>query len=545
MNFREKLKFLPKKQVWEEYCGFLDLKIKDYMFIQNRLMEEQLALFRESGLGKRLMMGSSCNPNSIDEFRATFPMTRYEDYADILLAKRVDLLPADPVIWIETTWEGGFRPVKVAPYTRAMLDTYKHNVFAVMMLASGHGYGDFNVTSKDRILYGGAPLPYMTGLLPSLLNEDMDFVWLPDTNSHSDLSFSQRIKAGFKMGLRGGVDYFFAIGSVANYITEHFEESVTGGSKKSSGLRTLFKVSPAIAYRFIKAKSKHHEDGGKLVPGDVFHLKGFVSTGTDAVCYRERLSKAWGVEPIELAAGTESTCLAVSTWEHRGMVFFPDACFYEFIPESELQRERETENYTPRTCLMDGVSAGESYELVISVLHGGAFMRYRIGDMYHCVSAPADGSLPRFTYIDRTPDLIDIAGFTRITEASITEVIHESRLPIGDWTAKKEYDTSNTPFMHLYAEIKEESLMTDVALRSLIQEHLALYFKNFDSDYSDLKKLLDMEPLQITMLKTGTIKQCESMLGRPIRHINPPAIDIQMLTGYRKEHIPSVMNREE
>ena len=67
------------------------------------------------------------------------------------------------------------------------------------------------------------------------------------------------------------------------------------------------------------------------------------------------------------------------------MVFFPDACFYEFIPESELQRERETENYTPRTCLMDGVSAGESYELVISVLHGGAFMRYRIGDMYHCV----------------------------------------------------------------------------------------------------------------------------------------------------------------
>ena len=99
--------------------------------------------------------------------------------------------------------------------------------------------------------------------------------------------------------------------------------------------------------------------------------------------------------------------------------------------------------------------------------------------------------------------------------------------------------------MHLYAEIKEESLMTDVALRSLIQEHLALYFKNFDSDYNDLKKLLDMEPLQITLLKTGTIKQCESMLGRPIRHINPPAIDIQMLTGYRKEHIPSVMNREE
>ncbi|MFQ7173906.1 MAG: hypothetical protein ACLRQF_18705 [Thomasclavelia ramosa] len=26
-----------------------------------------------------------------------------------------------------------------------------------------------------------------------------------------------------------------------------------------------------------------------------------------------------------------------------------------------------------------------SYELVISVLKGGAFMRYRVGDMYQCI----------------------------------------------------------------------------------------------------------------------------------------------------------------
>lgn len=78
------------------------------------------------------------------------------------------------------------------------------------------------------------------------------------------------------------------------------------------------------------------------------------------------------------------------------MVFFPDACFYEFIPEQEMRRNLAEPDYQPRTCLMDEIQAGETYELVISVLHGGAFMRYRIGDMYHCLSA-GGGQLPRLT----------------------------------------------------------------------------------------------------------------------------------------------------
>lgn len=133
--------------------------------------------------------------------------------------------------------------------------------------------------------------------------------------------------------------------------------------------------------------------GRPIVPGDVFRLKAFFFAGTDAKCYRDRLTRAWGIAPVELAAGTESTCIGAENWEHRGMVFFPDACFYEFIPEQEMRRNLEEPDYQPRTCLMDEIQAGETYELVISVLHGGAFMRYRIGDMYHCVSA-GGGSCP-------------------------------------------------------------------------------------------------------------------------------------------------------
>ena len=42
-------------------------------------------------------------------------------------------------------------------------------------------------------------------------------------------------------------------------------------------------------------------------------------------------------------------------------------------------------SYIPPTYLMDEVRPGEKYELVFTILKGGAFARYRCGDMYRCV----------------------------------------------------------------------------------------------------------------------------------------------------------------
>ncbi len=50
--------------------------------------------------------------------------------------------------------------------------------------------------------------------------------------------------------------------------------------------------------------------------------------------------------------------------------------------------------YTPLTCLMDEVCPGAKYEIVISVLHGGAFMRYRIGDVYRCTEVDKATGVP-------------------------------------------------------------------------------------------------------------------------------------------------------
>lgn len=534
MKLGDKLKKVNPVQVWDEFCGYLDLGLKNYMYIQKRLMQEQIDLWSASGLGKSLLKGKT--PKTIDEFRQALPLTTYEDYAEILLKKRTDMLPREPMIWIQTTWEGGLRPIKLAPYTREMLDIYRHNVETIMMLASSTGKYKYTMREKDSILYGGAPLPYATGLMPSLLSEDISFVWLPDSNEHSDLSFSQRIKKGFELAYKYDIDYFFAIGSVANYITDSF-------GKKGAGVKTGLKISPRIAARYIRAKYLCKRDGRTLQPKDVFKLKGFIGAGTDSRCYKKKLGDAWGVTPIEIAAGTESTCIGVETWERRGMVLFPDACFYEFIPEDEMYKNLQDPSYMPKTCLMDEVSKDRNYELVITVFKGGAFARYRIGDVYRCVSAGGKDEIPTFTFIDRIPTIIDIAGFTRITRRSVEEVIARSKLGIGRWFARKEYTDGNCPFIHMYLEMKPDAAESDAISKKILTEHLSVYFKSFDSDYEDLKKLLEIDPLQIQILKYGTIARYERLSGTELQRINPP--DINVISLLRMESDASVQDSGE
>ncbi len=116
MRFEEKLKNHQYQDIWQEYCGFLNLSLEEYMRIQNRLMLEQISLWSHCELGKQMLQGKI--PQDITAFRQQMPLTNYEDYADILLSKKSEMLPDTPIIWIQTTWEGGKHPVKVAPYTK-------------------------------------------------------------------------------------------------------------------------------------------------------------------------------------------------------------------------------------------------------------------------------------------------------------------------------------------------------------------------------------------------------------------------------------------
>ncbi|NLB38838.1 MAG: GH3 auxin-responsive promoter family protein [Clostridiales bacterium] len=526
MRFQDKLKSVPREQLWAEYCGFLDYTMADFMLIQNQLMLEQMNLWENSELGKRLLNGRT--PGTVDAFRNEFPLTTYGDYADILLMKRGDMLPDEPIVWIQTAWEGGKHPVKLAPYTRSMLNTFGDNIIACMMLATSTGRGKFDISPNNTFLYGLAPLPYATGLLPRALHNEIDLRFLPPVEEAEGMSFSERNRQGFRLGLQKGIDYFFALGSVASFVSRSFGES---SAKSRGGLRALASLKPSMAIKYLRGRQKSRQEGRPMVPGDVFTLKGFMVAGTDNRCYKDELEALWGVRPVEVFAGTEPTCVGVETWAKNGMYFFPDACFYEFIPESEADKNARDPSYQPQTCLMNQVQAGEKYELVISVLKGGAFMRYRVGDIYRCLGPDRDAGgpyLPRFTYIDRTPDIIDVAGFTRITEDSIHSVIQLSGLSIVDWIAAKEFDANQKPFLHLYVELDPASLADRAVSREILREQMSIYFRYVDQDYKNLIRAMGRDPLEITILRCGTFTAC-ARAGRMPRRVNPAALDVQAL----------------
>ena len=544
MRFQEKLHEYSKEEIWEEYCGFLTLSKEGFMDIQKRLLMEQIELWSSCGIGQSILKGK--HPRTIEEFREMVPLTTYEDYALFLLSKQTGDLPGEPVLWVQTTWEGGVHPIKVAPYTKGMLDTFKHNVMSCLILATSRKKGDFDISVTDHMLYALAPLPYVTGLLPLLFKDEIDIEFLPSVRDAVNMSFKERNVQGFRLGMKKGIEYFFGLGSVLYYVSQSIT-SMPLGRKKSLKDR-LSSISPKMMARYMVAKKKCRKENRELLPKDLFQLKGFMCAGTDNRCYKEDLERMWGIPPMEIFAGTESTCIGCETWSREGVYFLPDACFYEFIPENELDKNLADPEYQPRTILWDEVVPGGVYEIVLTVLKGGAFARYRIGDMFRCTgigSQLENNQIPRFQYIDRVPQVIDIAGFTRITENSINQAIELSSLPIAAWTAKKEFTDNNRPYLHLYVELERDNLAGSAVSIRILQDQLGIYFRYLDQDYEDLKKILGVDPLKITLLKCGTFETYRRRFGTPIRSMNPGSREISDLLGCHQGGVGKEVFRNE
>ena len=530
MTLNELMKQKKYREIWQKYCGFTDLSVQEYMRIQERLMLEQIELMSECELGQRLMRNKK--PASLEEYRQFVPLTTYSDYADILLKKKTSALPAEPVVWIETTWEGGKNPVKFAPYSEGMIKAHRSAVIAIMLFATSRKRGNFSLRRFDRFVYGMAPLPYLTGLIPYVLEGEIDADFLPDQKQSNDMSLSQRNSASLDLAMQRGLDIFFGMGNVVMKMTEQF---IAAPSRMT--LRSLFRNSPMMNYNLIRGMLRRKIFNKAVLPKDIWELKGLVYAGTDTFSLKEKLEGYWGIKPLEVFGGTEPSCVAAETWSKNGLVMFPDVCFYEFIPEAELAKCESDPGYVPGTLLMDELSPGVTYELVFSSLKGGAFLRYRAGYMFQCVSVvnEKEGILfPQFRYLNRTSALIDLAGFIRITEQTIEQAVELSRLPLGDWFAIREYNAELRPYLHLYVELEEEAGTMDINAR-IIKEQLGLYFQFLDLDEWDMESLFGIDPLMVTILSGGAIAGYERAKGKKLQRINPPATVVEEVLSRAEE----------
>jgi hypothetical protein len=501
-----------QEEVWQRFCGFLDLTLPEFMTVQAHLLREQLWLVGSSGLG-RILMGAD-TPRDVEEFRDRVPITSYEDYAPYLGERREDVLSEKPVAWAHTSGRSG--RYKWAPYNARALARIGEGTLTAAILATARCRGEVRLQPGNVFVYNAPARPYTSGYVLRSLADLFDFRFSPPVEETEEMTFQERIQSSFETALRTGIDVIGSISSVLVKLGDRFAEGAGGGGF-SAGL-----IHPAVLFRLARAMIRSRLEGRPLLPKDLWQVKGMILGGTDTDIYRERLEYYWGVEPHEVYACTEApNIMATHAWNRQGLYFLPDACFYEFMPEEEWARARTDEHHVPQTVLLDEVNTEERYEVVITNFYGGAFLRYRLHDLVKFASLRDDEAgieLPSMGFAARESDLIDLASFTGlIDEKGIWQAIENTGIDYEEWTIRKELMGEHAG-LHLYTELNEDLLAEQVAEQ--VHEEL----KALNPFYADLEGFLEVRTLRVTLLSPSTFlryMQEQQATGADLSHLKP------------------------
>lgn len=514
MDITELLKKGRKKEAWDRACGFIDLSLSDCMRIQRSLLAEQLNLLKQCELGRFILNGA--NPKTVEEFRTSIPLTTYEDYAQFLLNKKENALPAKPAVWQYTSGKSGEYQYRWVPVTAEQIADIEPLLFALAFFSGCTQRYEIPFRPHDKVLYGMAPPPYATGTMARVFPKQM-FDFLPPIEQAEKMSFEDRMQLSFQMALSKGLDIGFALSSVAVAIGDRFKQQ--GNSRR---LQSWLKRPEALP-RLVKGIISSRMAGRQLLPKDLWKLKGLITFGIDSSIYKEKIKEMWGIEPLEFYGCTEAVLIAMQTWDHGSMTLIPHLNFLEFIPEELSIRSRLEPAYEPPTKLLNELTPG-NYELVITSFRGGPFVRCRLGHMIKVTSLRNEHlniDIPQIDFIGRVDDQIDIAGFTRLSEKVIWQAIENSGLPYDGWTARKE--VNGAPALHLFIELKEDVVNVEQATNSIHSE-----LKKLDMPYAELESFTGLKPLKVTLLPHDTFKaygRRQRSAGADLSQLKPPHIN--------------------
>ncbi|HEY55568.1 MAG TPA: GH3 auxin-responsive promoter family protein [Dehalococcoidia bacterium] len=526
------------EELWRKCCGFIELSLDDCMNIQRRLLLEQIELLKNCKLGRSIMRGAE--PETVEEFRKQVPITTYVDYEPFLLTKNERALPQKPLFWQHTSGRSGEYPFKWVPVTPRQFDELRALIFACLSFASCRQKGEIAYKRKDKVLYALAPPPYTTGsLIHAAPHELFDF--LPPVKVAEDMPFEDRVQLGFKMALSEGLDIFFALSSVLVAIGERFSQR--SGEIGMKDIKALM-GNPRMLSRLLQGLVKSKLARRPLLPRDVWKLKGLVSTGSDGSVFRERVKEMWGRYPLDVYGGTEGIVMATQTWDYQDMTFIPHLNFLEFIPQQESLKSRDDPYYQPSTVLLNEVKPGEMYELAITNFYGGPLVRYKLGDMIKITSMrnqKLNIDIPQMAFHSRVDDMIDIAGFTRLTERVIWQAIENTGVAYKEWTVRKE--VREKPILHLYLEPRENGYISEEQIAESVHHEL----KRLDAPYADLEAFLGLRPLEVTLLPENAFQGYmlrQQAAGADLAHLKPPHINpsdgiIECLVNGDKAPLPS------
>ena len=405
------------------------------------------------------------------------------------------------------------------PFTSAEYEATAKYCISVCILGTANKRGEVNFHPGDRVLMNLAPPPYTFGSILHYLPLYFTFQPQPPFDEAENVDFQTRLQQGFTLALQQGTDVVVSLSSVMVKMGQSFVER-----QKQMKLSPSLLSKPRFLSSLIRAKLVSKREKRAMLPRDLCQPKAALTGGTDTSIYREEILYYWGVKPFEFYGATDSGFLAMQNWNKKWMTFLPDIAFLEFIPEEETLKWADDPNYKPSTVLFDEVEPDKAYEIIITRFHGTPLFRFRVGDVIKFAALEDEETgvkLPQMFFYHRAGETIDIASLARLDERTIWKAIANTGIKYEDWSARKEYHGSQG-FLRIYIELKEERQAGEI--EHLIDEQL----KIIDVDYVDVGTELELQPVKVTLLPSGTFQRYlteRQKEGADLAHLKPTHIN--------------------
>jgi len=530
------------EELWQMCCGFIDLSLEQFMAIQKRLLLEQIELLKNCELGRKLMRGAM--PDTVEEFREQVPLTTYADYYPELPEQKEDMLPVTPILWQHTSGRSSEYPfkwqnIKWVPISPRFCDELGIIMFGAGILASCKTRGDVSGAREHaKIVYTVAPRPYTSGVMTYIMQQVSAPDLLPPLEEAEKISFEDRVGLGFKQALSQGLDYFFGLPIILVAVGEKLSQQ-----SQKTDIKPLLS-EPRALLRLAKGLAKSKMAHRPMLPRDLWSVKGIMCGGTDGAVFKERIKKLWGRFPLDTYSCTEGGIIATQTWDYDSMTFIPNLNFLEFIQEAEYSKWQLDNSYQPKTILLDEVKAGEHYEVVITNFHGGAMVRYRMGDVIRITFLKNENlgiDIPQMAFEGRADEIINIGGFFRLTEKIIWQAIENTNIPYKDWAVRREL-IEDRPALHIYIELKDGYIASEKGVAKAVYNQLkeldtGFIYSELENMLGDMDSVLDLRPIEVTLLPEGAFanyiaqRRAEGadLAHLKPRHINPTDAELALL----------------
>ena len=448
------------KELWKEYCGFLDKSFSEQIEYNEKKKKDYFEKWKRTKTAKQLCpegvtrfedipLTTSKDYPILDEFGGRMeylvrevPRRKGEsgwEYYDRIGRKAAPILDgwlADKYVFCLKT-SGTTGKGKWIPHGKEVSRNFLKYSIALPIMACSNEWGSTKIRKGDKIVHMLAPAPY--GSSYTVKAWENVFMCIPPNRIMEDITDMRK-----------------KIAMILKTIIEYGEEiSYMGALPSTLYMLSQFLTVPAKVFR-EKYKSMNLGIGkfvlylkylqSKMNPpeykkiSEIVALKGIGIGGTGYGLYLDTLKKQYGGDPYNVYANSEGGLPMIGSLKYKHH-FIPllESNYFEFVTkEGKVKRADELEK-------------GEVYTLITTAF-GSMLVRCNSEDMFRVVDFEQNG-LPILSFESRVASYVNIYGYLNLSEAFVVEILTKAGLKATDaWVIAK----LTEPSEHLLLMMEKE-----------------------------------------------------------------------------------------